>query len=121
MLRQGDGDDSLFRIDLAVSRCRAVPAELAKRRGKRKVAEVGRHLDAKSKAFLASGSLIVGEHDHMIGGHQFDGLAAKNTVAFERPAVAKHLREPRKITCGREDPGAAGFNSAPRLRPGLNK
>src|SRR5207245_7203537 len=91
MLRQRDGDELLSRINLAVSRRCAIPAELPDRRWNGESAPVSGHFDAQSKAFLSRGRLVVRKGLHVIGRHQFDGLAAENPVALERAAVAVHL------------------------------
>src|SRR6266850_8436231 len=60
MLGQRDGDDSFLRVDLAIGRGSAVPAELANGGWHGELSKIGRHLDAESKAFLPCRGLIVG-------------------------------------------------------------
>src|ERR1041385_1522884 len=69
VLDQGNRHNSFFGIDLAIGGRRAVPAELANRRGSRELAEVGGYLDSKAKSFRSRRGLIVREGDQVIGGH----------------------------------------------------
>src|SRR4051812_27111169 len=120
MLRESDGDNFFFGIDLAISGGSAVPAELAGRGGDGEAAGVGDHLDAEAKAAVARGGLIIGKREHVIGGHELDGFSAEDAFAVESAAVAEHLCKARKIIGGGKDSRAAGLDAAAFFGPGFD-
>src|SRR6266566_6719672 len=82
VLHESDRNQLFLRVDLAIGGGRAVPAKLSQRSRYCPAPWIDAHLDSEPKAFRAVKSVrALRQRTEMIGGHQFDGLAAEDALA----------------------------------------
>src|SRR6202007_1548554 len=108
-LRHEDGKKILLRVDPEEGAGHAAPEVLAGRA--EEGGDAGLSADAKTEAkAVTRGEQRAADLDggvEMIGGHQFQRLAADDPLAVERAAAEQHLAEARIIHCGGNEPAAA--------------
>src|SRR5439155_6598968 len=91
VLDERHGHDLLLRIDLAIRRRCAIPAELPDGRRDGELPQIGRHFHAETEAFLSRCRLVVRQCDQVIRRHQLDRFAPENSASVQRAAVQQHL------------------------------
>src|SRR5215472_9263547 len=102
----------LLRIDPEEGAGHAAPEKLADRARERRDARVRAHGEAEAEPVPGREQRTLDLHGgiEVIGGHQFQRLAADDPDAAKHAAIEQHLREARVIHGGRHQAAAAGFH-----------